>query len=307
MHLREKLPAVAEDNNHPAPAVTDAVRRVALAIEVFHKASLVHDDIEDDDPCRYSRPTLHREHGTATAINVGDYLIGLGYRLVSRERETLGAEVAGDILAQLADAHLRLSKGQGAELFWRDGSDKQLTPLDALKIYTLKTAPAFEAALLCGLRCARPLGELRQPLKQLAKYLGIAFQILNDLKDWQGDRDNKLAAGLDAMAGRPTLLWALALESLDAVRREELLGLVDRQNDAPTRLLRVRQLYEQAGVFADAERLVDTYERRAKEIADQIEPERLRRLLHCLIEMVLERPSETACQLVDASEIQVLS
>ena len=64
-----------------AMAFPDAVRRVALAIEAFHKASLVHDDIEDDDPFRYGRETLHRQHGVGTAINVGDYLIGLGYRL----------------------------------------------------------------------------------------------------------------------------------------------------------------------------------------------------------------------------------
>src|SRR5205807_4574176 len=111
----------------------DAVRRAALSIEAFHKASLVHDDIEDDDSFRYGVPTLHRTHGVGTAINVGDYLIGLGYRLVSRERKAMGAEVAADILDKLADSHLKLSEGQGAELLWRDASDKALSPLDALK------------------------------------------------------------------------------------------------------------------------------------------------------------------------------
>ena len=52
----------------------DGVRRTALAIEAFHKASLVHDDIEDDDTFRYGRETLHRQYGVGTAINVGDYL-----------------------------------------------------------------------------------------------------------------------------------------------------------------------------------------------------------------------------------------
>src|SRR5207302_10810495 len=97
----------------------DHVRRAALAIEAFHKASLVHDDIEDDDTFRYGRETLHRQHGVGTAINIGDYLIGLGYRLVSRERKALGSDVAADILDRLADAHLKLSEGQGAELLWR--------------------------------------------------------------------------------------------------------------------------------------------------------------------------------------------
>jgi geranylgeranyl pyrophosphate synthase len=94
----------------------------------------VHDDIQDDDDFRYGVPTLHRAYGTATAINIGDYLIGLGYRLVSHEAKSLGYDVVGDILDRLAEAHLRLSEGQGAELLWRDSRNKQLTSADALRI-----------------------------------------------------------------------------------------------------------------------------------------------------------------------------
>ena len=276
----------------------DAVRRVALSIETFHKASLVHDDIEDDDRFRYGIPTLHRTYGLPTAINVGDYMIGLGYRLVSRDIAALGAEVAGDILNLLADAHLRLSEGQGAELLWRDARDKQLSPLDALKIYALKTAPAFEAALLCGLRCAGPIDALAAPLKQFAKHLGVAFQILNDLKDWQGDEDNKLAGGLDTLGGRPTLLWALALEKLEQPQRELLLKLIDSEDDAATRIAKVEQLYREANVFESAHLLVDKYQQRAEKIADDVEPESLRRLLYYLVDTVLERAAESTVEFV---------
>ena len=65
-----------------------------------------------------------------------------------------------DLLDSLAAAHVRLSEGQGAELLWRDSLDRRLTPLDALKIYALKTAPAFEAALYAGVRLAGPAEEL---------------------------------------------------------------------------------------------------------------------------------------------------
>src|SRR5262249_41532247 len=126
--------------------LSDAAKRTALAMEVFHKASLVHDDIEDDDGYRYGQETLHRRHGVHTAINVGDYLLGLGYRLISRERKELGSDCTGDIIDRLADAHQKLAEGQGAELLWRDQPEKSITALDALKIYALKTAPAFEAA-----------------------------------------------------------------------------------------------------------------------------------------------------------------
>ncbi len=282
--------------------IPDAVRRVALSIETFHKASLVHDDIEDDDDFRYGEPTLHRAHGLPTAVNLGDYMIGLGYRLVSQDRSALGAEATVEILDLLANAHLRLSEGQGAELLWRDTRDKQLTPLEALKVYALKTAPAFEAALLCGVRSACPLGELETPLKQFAKHLGVAFQILNDLKDWQGDEDNKLSAGLDTLGGRPTVLWALALEGLPTDQREELLALIQSAGDPTPRVQRVQELYRTAGVFNKAHQLVDKYQERAERTADGIENESLRRLLYNLVDTVLERPAEAERVLVALDE-----
>ncbi len=278
--------------------IPDAVRRVALSIETFHKASLVHDDIEDDDDFRYGEPTLHRTYGVPTAVNVGDYMIGMGYRLVSRDAASLGTEAANEVLDRLADAHLRLSEGQGAELLWRDASDKQLAPIDALKIYALKTAPAFEAALLCGMRCAGPLGERETPLKLFAKHLGIAFQILNDLKDWQGDQDNKLSAGLDTLGGRPTVLWALAIEGLEGEKREELCRLTDSGEEPSVILAQAKQLYQTAGVFEKANLLVDKYQERAERIADEIDPESLRRLLYYLVDTVLDRPTVIESQLL---------
>jgi geranylgeranyl pyrophosphate synthase len=269
----------------------DHVRRTALAIEAFHKASLVHDDIEDDDTFRYGRTTLHRQYGVGTAINVGDYLIGLGYRLVSRERKELGGDCAADILNRLSDAHLKLSEGQGAELLWRDARDKTLTALDALKIYALKTAPAFEAALYAGLRLAGPADHYEKAVADFSKNLGVAFQILNDLKDWDGDSDNKLIAGQDVLAARPTLLLALALEGSTPAEREELLALLQRgtEKDAATTLERVRQLFTMAQVFAKAEKLVEKYRARAEAIADEIQPTELRELLYYMVDSVLDR------------------
>lgn len=267
--------------------LSPAIKRVAMSIETFHKASLVHDDIEDDDQFRYGQPTLHRQYGTPTAINVGDYLIGLGYRLVSCEIGALGPEVVADILDRLAQAHLRLCQGQGAELLWRDAGDKALTPAEALEIYALKTSPAFEAALFSGLRLAGPVEQYIEPIQEYARQLGVAFQILNDLGDWRGDDHNKLLAAGDVTGGRPTVLWALALEGLDDAGRAELKkissGLIDH-----AAVDRIRQLYERAGVFARADQLVNDGRRAAQAIADAINPPELRRLLRYLIETVLD-------------------
>jgi geranylgeranyl pyrophosphate synthase len=279
----------------------DGVRRTALAIEAFHKASLVHDDIEDDDTFRYGRATLHRQYGVPTAINVGDYLLGLGYRLVARERKELGGDCTADILNRMSEAHLKLSEGQGAELLWRDASDKTLTALDALKIYALKTAPAFEAALFAGIRLAGPADAYDKAVTDFSKNLGVAFQILNDLKDWEADGDNKVVVGQDVLAARPTLLLALALESSAPAEREELLSLLKApyEGDKPEIVVnRVRQIFQNGDVFAKAEKLVEKFRARAEAVADEVEPTALRELLYYLVDSVLDRkpaePSEPA-------------
>jgi geranylgeranyl pyrophosphate synthase len=270
------------------------VKRAAVAIETFHKASLVHDDIEDDDAYRYGQETLHRVHGVGTAINVGDYLIGLGYRLVSRDRKELGAEVAADILDKLADAHLKLSEGQGAELLWRDAADQALTAMDALKIYALKTAPAFEAALYTGVRLAGPADAYEKMVADFSRQVGVAFQILNDIKDWTGDEDNKLVAGQDVLAARPTLLLALALEGSSPAQKEELLHLVRRSRSAGENteavVARVRDIYLATKVFEKADKLVDKFRAKAEALADEVEPVEFRELLYYLVDTVLEKP-----------------
>ena len=285
----------------------DSVKRAAMSIEAFHKASLVHDDIQDDDAYRYGEDTVHRRFGLATAINIGDYLIGLGYRLVSRETGKLGSDTTADVMDNLAEAHLKLSEGQGAELAWRDSGNRQLSPLDALRIYALKTAPAFEAALLTGVRLAGPADEFKQPLKVFARNLGVAFQILNDLKDWREDPTNKVLAGGDISGGRPTLLWALALEGLPEEQRQALISLADQTADRPEqlsyRLTQVRRAYHQANVFEKAQRLVEKHRERAEAAADEIQVEELRRLLYYLIDTVLEPEAAPAPpQIIVASD-----
>lgn len=276
-----------------AGRLNDVVRHAAVSIESFHKASLVHDDIQDGDEFRYGMPTLHIEHGVPTAINVGDFLIGLGYRLVSRDIGELGADTAADILNKLADAHTKLSEGQGAELVWRDSRDKRLSPQDALQIYALKTAPAFEAALYCGLRLAGPAEQYAEPVAHLARHLGTAFQILNDLQDWNGDDFNKLTLGGDVLGGRPTVLWALALEGLEENDRRELEQLVAAGKATPAVFAEIRRLFQQAGAFEKALQLVSEHRTEAQRVADELSPEALHRLAHHLIETVLEQPAAT--------------
>lgn len=271
------------------PEIPEAVARVAMAIEAFHKASLVHDDIQDDDQFRYGRETLHRQHGASHAINIGDYLIGLGYRLIHAARD-LDPQVALDVLNSMSTAHIRLCDGQGAEMAFQQSPDWNLTPLDALQIYSLKTSPAFEAALYAGLRMAgHPLAS-SDLVPQFCRHVGVAFQVLNDLKDWRGDTDNKLIAGQDALALRPTVLLALALKDAEPAQRDELIALLSRNrgSESPSgRVEKLKAIFQACDVFEKADVYVERARAKAEELVSGVVDESVQALLQYLIETIL--------------------
>src|SRR5205807_7640170 len=120
-----------------------------------------------------------------------------------------------------------------------------------------KTAPAFGAALYPGVRLAGPADPYEKMIADFSRNVGVAFQVLNDIKDWTGDEDNKLVSGQDVLAARPTLLLALALEGSSAAQKEELLHLIQKARTQPLAaspdtdalVSRVRDLYFAAKVF----------------------------------------------------------
>jgi geranylgeranyl pyrophosphate synthase len=284
------------------PVHRDAVKAAAVAIEVFHKASLVHDDIEDDDHMRYGRPTMHREHGVPTAINVGDYLVGLGYRIVS-VLPGVDAATQRDMIAFLSDAHVRLARGQGAELWWRDAAEKRLSPAESLEIYALKTSPAFEAAVAMGIRLAGRDPEAVGAIGRYARHVGTGFQVLNDLKDWAGDLENDRRAAGDLLGGRPTLMWALAIERLSAAGVERLQDAAVRAAGAAAAetvaaaIHEARELYRQADVFRRAAEIVGEERAKAAAAAATCRFPRLREVLEFLLDLAV--PADAAVGIVE--------
>jgi geranylgeranyl pyrophosphate synthase len=273
-----------------AAVVRDSVKAAAVAIEVFHKASLVHDDIEDDDAMRYGRATLHRERGVPVAINVGDHLVGLGYRLISG-LEGVDPTTARDLVCLLSDAHVRLAQGQGAELWWREDGDKRLVPDEALAIYGLKTSPAFEAAVAMGVRLAGMRPADAAAIDRYALHVGTGFQVLNDLKDWQGDLENARQAAGDLLGGRPTVMWALALERLSAPDVAALRALAARAGAAPEAVAEViasaRDLYLKADVFTRSAAIVRDQRARAAAAIAACKLPRLREVLEFLLDLAV--------------------
>lgn len=150
-----------------APAGAADLTPLLEAIECFHKASLVHDDIQDGDGERYGRPTVWRQYGIPVAIAVGDWLVAHGYRLISQS----GFPNAAKMLAETAASHLRLSEGQGDEL---------LGSADYLSVCERKTGEAFALAATLGAMAAwvDPA-----PYREWGLVFGILFQIRDDIAD----------------------------------------------------------------------------------------------------------------------------
>ena len=144
-------------------------------------------------------------------------------------------------------------------------------------------------ALYTGVRLAGDAAAYAEPIKQFARNIGVAFQIINDLQDWHGDDHNKLSAAGDILGGRPTVLLALALQSLTPEDANRLLTVMTMESGLTdsARVAIARELFTKARVFEQAEKLIDRHRERAVEIAMAIEPEPLKRLFHYLIDTVL--------------------
>lgn len=194
--------------NNGTTELPDEVRRLAIAVECFHKASLIHDDIEDNDDLRYGEPTLHRQVGIPVAINVGDLLLGEGYRwIASVENRT------ADLLRIAAANHRTLCVGQGEELCGLE-EKKTFTSKEIIEIFRRKTAPAFGVSLLLGAVAAGADRELLETLQSFSESLGIAYQIRDDLEEYKSGEARDL---------RASLLLALANDSGAHASFEELM------------------------------------------------------------------------------------
>lgn len=247
---------------------TEEHKRVAMAIEAFHKASLVHDDIEDNDTRRYGKPTVFSEYGSSIAINVGDMLLGEGYRLIGSCRR-------GDMTAVIADAHVALSQGQGMELEWC-AAPRAITLHEVLDIFRLKTSPAFEVSLLLGLMCADGDQSLAVPLRAYSSALGIAYQLRDDVEDFDGDEHVEL---------RPSAIFALLCEMCPD---EEFISTLIQSHDIKT-LLRsepYRPLLDEA--LQRTREMEAEYHQRALDVLEAIDNAELKSLLYRLTAKILK-------------------
>jgi geranylgeranyl diphosphate synthase, type II len=253
--------------------IPEDLKKIAVAVECFHKASLIHDDIEDNDSMRYGEKTLHEEHGVAVALNVGDLLIGEGYRLIAACKASAEQKAAMFMVA--SEGQRQLCRGQGAELLWTS-KPKVLTPLEVLDIFRRKTAPAFEVALRLGALYAGEdiHEEVEDVLSAYSEALGIAYQIRDDLSDLGDAGESNDIAGL-----RPSLLLAVAHERANGANREITTGLWQRQPPAGFAVADIEKLYAEVGADERCRTLLETYKEEAIRSLRDLENPNLKGLL----------------------------
>ncbi len=188
--------------------------RFALALELVHTYSLVHDDLPamDDDDLRRGRPTVHKVHGEAAAILVGDGLQALAFSHLLASGDPRAPRLA----RLLADAALHMVLGQARDL---EGEHAALSEPEVMQLMRDKTGALVACAVAGGAACGGADPEQAWPV---GLKLGLAFQIADDLLDLTADTATLgKRAGKDAAAGKSTL--PALLGAPEARRRAEAL------------------------------------------------------------------------------------
>ena len=252
-----------------------AVRQAAIAVECFHKASLIHDDIEDEDQQRYGEPTLHAQYGLPMALNIGDLLVGEGYRLLASCN--VPADVRGEMLRIAAEGHRSLCLGQGTELEWtRD--PRAMTPAAVVDVFRRKTAPAFAVALRMGAALGGAESDVHDVLARYSEALGIAYQIRDDLADLDA-----LDGGNDLQTSRPSLPLALAFERAKGDDRVWLERVWQRTACSAADAARTRALIATLGAEEKATGLLEAYKEQAIRTLPDLENASLKGLLRRVV------------------------
>jgi geranylgeranyl diphosphate synthase type II len=185
----------------------------ACALEMIHTYSLIHDDLPamDDDDLRRGRPTCHKAFDEATAVLAGDGLQALAFEVVGRDTKPAGAAVACLVELARASGPAGMVGGQMADLEAEDRDDPTVEELEA--IHRRKTGALLTASLRMGAISAGGSAEELAALTAYGRGIGLAFQIVDDLLDVEGD-ESKMGkrVGKDSGLGKWTYPSLLGVE-----------------------------------------------------------------------------------------------
>jgi geranylgeranyl diphosphate synthase type II len=238
----------------------------ALAIEVFHNFTLLHDDIMDKAEVRRNRPTVHIKFDENSAILSGDAMAFQSYKyLVECKSPRLV-----DTIELFTRTAIEVCEGQQFDMDFESRLD--VTEDEYLEMIRLKTAVLLACSLKAGALLANASDEVAQKLYEFGINLGLSFQLQDDLLDTFGDQKTfGKKIGGDILANKKTLLLIYALRNATEEQHSELLNWIKKTDYKPEdKIAAVTEIYNQIGVKNRAEEKVDMYFLKAIEILDGI-------------------------------------
>lgn len=204
----------------------EAAGRAGLALECIHVYSLIHDDLPamDDDDLRRGKPTVHKAFDEATAILAGDSLHALAFEVLADPDTHPDPFVRAELVLDLARA-AGPSGMSGGQMMDIEAEKMTLDLAGITRLQALKTGALIASAVEAGAILGRVAPEGRTGLRGYARDIGLAFQIADDLLDYEGDEEKTgKRVGKDQAAGKETFLSLLGVERA----REQARLLVDQ-------------------------------------------------------------------------------
>jgi len=258
----------------------------AVALEIFHNFTLLHDDIMDSAPLRRNNPTVHSKWNDNTAILSGDAMLVLAYQYACR----CSGEKLPRVLEVFNETALGVCRGQQYDMNFETRDDVQLE--EYVTMISLKTAVLLGACLQIGAIIGGAGNEDAQRLYDFGMNLGIAFQLQDDLLDVYGDpgKFGKQVGG-DILANKKTWLLLKAFQLSNEEQRAELnRWLAESNGNATAKVQAVTEFYNQLQLRELAQEEINHYH---KISMDQLElvngNEAMKEQLKGLAEMLLVR------------------
>ena len=238
----------------------------ALAVEIFHNFSLVHDDIMDEAPLRRGQPTVHTKWNINTGILSGDAMLILAYQYFERYEPIIFRQLA-EIFSKTA---LEVCEGQQYDVDFE--KEEQVSTSQYLKMITYKTAVLVGAALKMGAIVAETSEENKQKIYDFGIALGIAYQLQDDYLDTFGDNTFGKKIGGDILQNKKTLLYLNTLEKGSSEEKEALMRLykfpIENEKE---KIAKVTQLFISTGSDLFLRSEVENYTLKAFSILDTLE------------------------------------
>jgi geranylgeranyl diphosphate synthase type II len=238
----------------------------ALAIEVFHNFTLMHDDIMDNAPIRRGKTTVHERWNKNVGILSGDVMLIEGYKLMMQVDEPLLRPIL-DIFNETA---VGVCEGQQLDMEFENRNNVSIT--EYITMIRLKTAVVLGGALKIGAIIGGASTEDASLIHTFGEQLGIAFQLQDDILDVYGNPEKfGKQVGGDILSNKKTYLLLKALELADNAQTAELSKwLITNQSDQDKKVAAVSGIYSQLQIRQYAEEAMQTYANQAFKALDAI-------------------------------------